>query len=219
MRVRWAASVPTSRHTSKNASPIFLFAAPKYSSTIPCTISAIWLTKTMTLSWRIWVQSAKSWISQYPKIQSTMRPGIMALTPAVSLPFIFSPIISAPASPNPKARRPPILMMVFSRITVSMGSCFFLLFQNFVHHLSSCSFSRRRAACSSLYAPSPSLMAAMGESRITNSFLLIRSIGFRTRSLAPVVKDTVAPASRIQMKRVCPTLSKASNAVYARLSK
>mmetsp|Transcript_27836 Transcript_27836/g.88021 ORF Transcript_27836/g.88021 Transcript_27836/m.88021 type:complete len:272 (-) Transcript_27836:126-941(-) len=61
-------------------------------------------------------------MSQKPKMASTLRPGTMAFSMELLSPFMFWPMISAPASPKPSASREPILMMVFSRITVSMGS-------------------------------------------------------------------------------------------------
>mmetsp|Transcript_64288 Transcript_64288/g.188619 ORF Transcript_64288/g.188619 Transcript_64288/m.188619 type:complete len:256 (+) Transcript_64288:220-987(+) len=53
-------------------------------------------------------------------MHSTRLPGIIAL-PELS-PFMLCPMISTPASPKPRARSEPILMMVFSSTAVSIGS-------------------------------------------------------------------------------------------------
>mmetsp|Transcript_10788 Transcript_10788/g.31941 ORF Transcript_10788/g.31941 Transcript_10788/m.31941 type:complete len:302 (+) Transcript_10788:861-1766(+) len=109
---------------------MFLLGLPKNSWTQECTTFAIRLTKTMTWSCRTSVASVKFRMSQKPKMASTRRPGIMAFSAALSPPCMLRPMISAPASPNPRASSEPILMIVFSRTTVSMGSgtCFGPLF-------------------------------------------------------------------------------------------
>mmetsp|Transcript_60576 Transcript_60576/g.170685 ORF Transcript_60576/g.170685 Transcript_60576/m.170685 type:complete len:257 (-) Transcript_60576:1121-1891(-) len=79
---------------------------------------------------------------------STFLPGTMALSAELSPPRMFWPMISAPASPKPRASREPILIIVFSRTTVSMGSgpsrpgygpC-----RHLVQHLIRASFALRR---------------------------------------------------------------------------
>ena len=52
-------------------------------------------------------------MSQKPKMKSYLVPGSIGLTSPV--PYIFLAIIVEPASPNPKARSPPIFPSVYSR--------------------------------------------------------------------------------------------------------
>mmetsp|Transcript_42542 Transcript_42542/g.123665 ORF Transcript_42542/g.123665 Transcript_42542/m.123665 type:complete len:280 (+) Transcript_42542:804-1643(+) len=117
---------PERRHARRKASPIFLFGLPKNSLMHECTTPAMRLTKTMTWSCNTSVASVKFRMSQNPKIASTRRPGIIAFNAELSPPWRFCPMISAPASPKPRANNEPILMIVFSSTTVSMGSgtCF-----------------------------------------------------------------------------------------------
>lgn len=56
-------------------------------------------------------------ISQNPNIATTLFPGIMGSTSPVLA--IFSAMILAPASPKPNAKSAPILIMVYSNMTVS----------------------------------------------------------------------------------------------------
>mmetsp|Transcript_67149 Transcript_67149/g.212596 ORF Transcript_67149/g.212596 Transcript_67149/m.212596 type:complete len:256 (+) Transcript_67149:807-1574(+) len=161
-------------HTRRKASPIFLFALPSWRATSRCTIFAIELTNSMTPSWRISVVSVNWRMSQNPKIANTFLPGTMGLrSPAC---FMFSAIISAPASPNPTAMRLQIFVMEFSRIRVSNSSSW------------------------------PSLSSTWsllrGFSLTSLTFFIMRSIGSSTRLLASLEKS-MAPAPRmIHMKMV-----------------
>mmetsp|Transcript_38950 Transcript_38950/g.102944 ORF Transcript_38950/g.102944 Transcript_38950/m.102944 type:complete len:227 (+) Transcript_38950:1118-1798(+) len=67
---------------------------------------------------------------QKPKMQSTRLPGIIAFRELS--PFMFCPMISAPASPKPSARSEPILIMVFSNTAVSIGSSVWSAGRNFL---------------------------------------------------------------------------------------
>lgn len=70
--------------------------------------------------------SVKFLISQNPNILTYLRPGnIGSISPSEF--YIFLAITLEPASPNPKAKRAPILEIVFSRITISLLASFFYL--------------------------------------------------------------------------------------------
>lgn len=60
-------------HTSRKASPMFLFAAPSCRCTSECTISAMVLTKLMTPSCSTSVRSVKFRMSQKPNIATCTR--------------------------------------------------------------------------------------------------------------------------------------------------
>jgi hypothetical protein len=78
----------------------------------------------MTPSSRTSVASVKFLISQNPNILTYLSPGNIGLiSPA---PCIFLAMTWEPASPKPIAKRPPILVMVFSRMIVSFKFSFFL---------------------------------------------------------------------------------------------
>mmetsp|Transcript_97145 Transcript_97145/g.270311 ORF Transcript_97145/g.270311 Transcript_97145/m.270311 type:complete len:202 (-) Transcript_97145:1930-2535(-) len=186
----FSGGTPASRQTMRKASPMFLLGAPWKSSTQPCTISPTWLTKTMTFSFKTSVASVKLRMLQKPMMASTLCPGTIASTPALCPPFMFCPMISAPASPKPKASRPPSLMMVFSRMTVSMGSrTFFRLqprytsFWNLVI-LASCSLRLAFSISSRLYSKSPSFIASNGLSLMASILATMRSMGFRSNWFA-----------------------------------
>ena len=103
--------------TSRKASPIFLFAAPRYLSTIECTTFAIVFTNTMTSSCSTSVASVKFRMSQKPKMAYCFLPAIISsISPTLT---IFCPIISAPASPKPNPSNTPILLIADSIISVS----------------------------------------------------------------------------------------------------
>mmetsp|Transcript_13064 Transcript_13064/g.27307 ORF Transcript_13064/g.27307 Transcript_13064/m.27307 type:complete len:263 (-) Transcript_13064:1467-2255(-) len=162
---------------------------------------------------------------QKPMMAPTFCPDAMACTPALAPPPMFCPMISAPASPKPKAKRPPSLMMVFSSITVSMGSFTFLLnlylymsFQHLLIWLSSC--SRCAASISSRRCSrSPNLIAAKGLSLMVSILAIMRSMGFRRSSLASLEKVSAPRATDMQMKIVCNMLREASRRVVALMSK
>mmetsp|Transcript_55733 Transcript_55733/g.156395 ORF Transcript_55733/g.156395 Transcript_55733/m.156395 type:complete len:227 (-) Transcript_55733:93-773(-) len=79
-------------------------------------------TNTITSSLSTSVMSVKFLRLHIPKMASTFRPGTMAFNVEVLSPFMFCAMISAPASPKPRANSEPILMIVFSRTTVSIES-------------------------------------------------------------------------------------------------
>mmetsp|Transcript_123010 Transcript_123010/g.292459 ORF Transcript_123010/g.292459 Transcript_123010/m.292459 type:complete len:206 (+) Transcript_123010:819-1436(+) len=181
-------------------------------------------------------------MSQKPKIASTRLPGIIAFKAAESPPRMFWPIISAPASPKPRARSEPILMMVFSRTTVSMGSGMGLgeeprrlmhLQMAAQHRLQSffrvasaswsagpCCCPRFRArTCSRWCSSSPIVMASRGLFRILSNFEIIRSMGVKTSRLASWEKVMAPKPSRKQMKHVCAVFRIASSHVPVLRSK
>mmetsp|Transcript_5802 Transcript_5802/g.9935 ORF Transcript_5802/g.9935 Transcript_5802/m.9935 type:complete len:230 (-) Transcript_5802:1385-2074(-) len=182
---------------TRKVSPVFLFGAPWNSLQTPCTISAIWLENIITFACSTSVAVLKSRTRITPTMHSHLRPGTMALTPAESEPLMFLPMMSAPASPKPNAKRLPNLMMVFSRITVSRTSFLFppvqqreisiqIRFQGFRFCLCSLSF----AISSALNSSSASIL------------LIIFSTGRSTRRLASLVNIREAVMSRIITKNV-----------------
>mmetsp|Transcript_134813 Transcript_134813/g.252095 ORF Transcript_134813/g.252095 Transcript_134813/m.252095 type:complete len:210 (+) Transcript_134813:1088-1717(+) len=208
-------------------SPLFLFAAPWNSSTQPCTISAIWLTKFIIFDCSTSVATLKSRIFTLPIMHSTRTPGIMALTPALSEPCMLAPIMFAPASPKPSASREPSLMIVFSRMTVSMGSLTVLLhfFAVNISWMPAEMFSRVRllilafATSSALNSSSAIFIAMSGFSRIASTRLIMFSTGVKTRLLASLENDIAATHSTKQMKPVMIRLKPASRRVKGRKSK
>mmetsp|Transcript_87085 Transcript_87085/g.244266 ORF Transcript_87085/g.244266 Transcript_87085/m.244266 type:complete len:230 (-) Transcript_87085:1860-2549(-) len=84
-------------------------------------MDAMLFTKIATCSLRTVLVSEKFLTAQCATTTSTRRPGIMASNMLTS-PVMFRPTISAPTSPKLSASKAPILMMAFSRITVSVGS-------------------------------------------------------------------------------------------------
>mmetsp|Transcript_95904 Transcript_95904/g.254775 ORF Transcript_95904/g.254775 Transcript_95904/m.254775 type:complete len:342 (-) Transcript_95904:590-1615(-) len=223
--VCFSGHAPERRQTMRKESPMFLFGAPWKSSTQPCTISPTWFTKTMTFSFSTSVAFVKLRMLQKPMMASTFCPGTIASTPALWLPFMFCPMISAPASPKPSASSPPSLMMVFSRMTVSMGSLIFfawhVLYNNFRKELILASCSRRftLSISSRLYSRSPSFMASSGLSLMVCILAIMRSIGLSNNWLALTWKDHTPMPTAKQMKMVWSMLSPASSCVVARLSK
>mmetsp|Transcript_97232 Transcript_97232/g.275471 ORF Transcript_97232/g.275471 Transcript_97232/m.275471 type:complete len:278 (+) Transcript_97232:913-1746(+) len=233
------AAWPDRRHARRKASPTFLFGLPKNSLMHECTTPAMWLTKTMTWSCRTSVASVKFRMSQNPKMASTLRPGIMAFNAELSPPFMFWPMISAPASPKPRASREPILMMVFSSTTVSIGSgaCLDVVIlwpmsRNQVAHLLTMplkpvfslamrpaghSFPRRAPrvlleawTCSRCCSSWPMVIASSGLFLILPSLAIMRSMGVST-SLFASFENVMAPKpSRKHMKSVCSEFSIAS---------
>mmetsp|Transcript_28724 Transcript_28724/g.79084 ORF Transcript_28724/g.79084 Transcript_28724/m.79084 type:complete len:227 (-) Transcript_28724:1467-2147(-) len=195
------------RHTMRNASPMFRFAAPCQVSTILWTISATWFTNTMTLSCSTSVVSVKLRRFAKPKTASTLLPAIMGFTVALSSSMFF-PMISHPASPKPKASNLPSLMIAFSRIFVSKVCSFLprrrqnlkLLTRSYNECVC---FASSSTSCFSKYISSPNFMAYSGLSRISCTFEIIRSMGCNTSTLASWLKTMAPTASTAQIKAVC----------------
>jgi hypothetical protein len=105
-------------------------------------------------------------------------PGIIGSTS----PFlaILEPIISDPASPNPKAKRDPIFIMAFSIITVSY-------------------WSSPPSSLISSYS-----LAEIGFLAILFTLLIILSMGPKARSLASFVKARAPKVRTIQTNIVLP---------------
>ena len=108
--------------------------------------------------------SVKFLMSQKPNIPKTLLPAIKGFT-AEPL-YMFSAIIFAPASPNPKARRVPVLIINLSNIVVSNIE-------------SSSSFSLT-ASYSITWLSSSILAASRGFSAIFLTLANIFSIGITT---------------------------------------
>mmetsp|Transcript_152053 Transcript_152053/g.276508 ORF Transcript_152053/g.276508 Transcript_152053/m.276508 type:complete len:231 (-) Transcript_152053:1696-2388(-) len=210
---------------SKNMSPLFLLAAPWNSSTTPWTISAIWLTKVITLPLSTSVAVLKSRMRAQPMMHSTRVPSTMAVTIALSTPCMLCSIMFAPASPKPNARRDPILMMVFSRITVSIGSETTLLDVHMIVSLAIChlfcscilSFCFLTSSCRN--SSSDIFMAINGLSRIFSTLEIIISTGFRTSLSASFEKKSDARQRTKHTNTVMIRENLASNLVKTRLSK
>jgi len=75
----------------------------------------------MIFSCKTSVAVLKSRTRTKPRMHSTVVPWTLVLMPALSEPRMLWLMMWAPASPKPKAKREPNLMIVFSKITVSMG--------------------------------------------------------------------------------------------------
>mmetsp|Transcript_71030 Transcript_71030/g.205662 ORF Transcript_71030/g.205662 Transcript_71030/m.205662 type:complete len:219 (-) Transcript_71030:1408-2064(-) len=201
----------------------------------------------MVRSFNTSVITLKFRMSQKPKIASTRRPGIMAFKAELSPPFMFCPMISAPASPNPSASKEPILMIVFSRMTVSIGSgtcCDVRFEKRFIHgnHRSTKLEKRpslalpfvdraslssvfiacrlfRFATCSRWCSSSPMAIASSGLFLMRFNFVIIRSIGVSTKVFASR-ENVIAPKpSRKQMNNVWNVFSRASKREPPRRSK
>mmetsp|Transcript_83493 Transcript_83493/g.236676 ORF Transcript_83493/g.236676 Transcript_83493/m.236676 type:complete len:225 (-) Transcript_83493:1506-2180(-) len=200
------------RQTRRNVPPLFLLTDPWNSSTTPWTISAIWLTNFMTFSWRTSVAVLKSRIRTVPTMQSTRDPATMAFT-LESEPFMFWLTMLAPASPKPSARREPSLMMVFSRITVSMSSVGFSPLQK--TSILSLSQGLLRSACdffisSRLNSSFAMFMACKGLSRIASTLVIIISTGCSTSVFASLEKRSDATHKTMHTKTVVKRLRQAS---------
>mmetsp|Transcript_77459 Transcript_77459/g.237078 ORF Transcript_77459/g.237078 Transcript_77459/m.237078 type:complete len:248 (-) Transcript_77459:1549-2292(-) len=230
---RWdegsVSSLPLSpnRQMTRNDSPLFLLGAPKYSFTTPWTISAIWFTKVMILDCSTSVAVLKSRIRTTPMMHSTRRPGIMASTPALSPPRMLWPMMFAPASPNPSASKEPNLMMVFSRITVSIGSlvavvqtwplatCPIMCLTNSFFALAFLAL----ANSSFLNSSSAIFMAISGLSRMASTRSIMRSTGCTMRRLASLVKARDTMISKVRIEAVLIKFICASVLEYGRRSK
>lgn len=126
---------------------------------------------------------------------------------------MFSAIIYEPASPNPRASKAPILIIVCSRMTVSYGPSFlpFFFFPFFFFCCFAC--SKARASSSSAWAASRGFLA------ILFTFYIIASIGAMTSSLESRL-NSKAPAARMkQTKNVLQIPSPELNLVFLLRSK
>mmetsp|Transcript_33110 Transcript_33110/g.95179 ORF Transcript_33110/g.95179 Transcript_33110/m.95179 type:complete len:237 (-) Transcript_33110:1297-2007(-) len=221
----FSASLSEVRQIVRKASPVFLFAAPWYSSTTPCTISAIWFTKPMTSAWSTSVAMLKFWIRLQPMMHSTLVPSTITTTLALSAPRRLCAMMLAPASPKPRASRDPSLMIVFSRITVSMISvpeflglhrtvsirCFSLL--------SCCLFSFTFCASSILNSSSATRMAAKGSFRKVSTLEIMFSTGVSTSLFASPEKNSDTIVSDRQTNSVVSREYRLSFRTKIRLSK
>mmetsp|Transcript_39058 Transcript_39058/g.70498 ORF Transcript_39058/g.70498 Transcript_39058/m.70498 type:complete len:233 (-) Transcript_39058:1678-2376(-) len=212
-----SSSMPAVRQIIKKVSPSFLFTAPRHSSTTPWTISAIWLTNVITLPCRTSVAVVKFRIRAMPTMQSTREPSTIAFTPCED-PCMLELTIFAPASPNPKAKSDPSLMMVFSNITVSMGSLASVLHsvRGSLHFCSACFRFSFFAISSFLNSSSAIFIATNGLSRMASTFLIIFSTGCSTKTLAVLVKKMAAMQRITQMKIVVKMLIAASDLANGR---
>mmetsp|Transcript_77613 Transcript_77613/g.251292 ORF Transcript_77613/g.251292 Transcript_77613/m.251292 type:complete len:375 (+) Transcript_77613:811-1935(+) len=217
--------VPVSRHTSINASPKFLLGAPCQSSVQPCTISLTWLTNSMVLSLSASMLSVKFRNAAKPKAQSTSVPSAFSRMPAPGEVPAKRPTISAPASPKPRAKRPPSLIMVFSSNTVSIGSLTTFMYWYWKSNrlsldiFASASFFLACSTSSRRYSKSPRRMASKGLSLIVSIFAIILSMGCSNNSLASLEKDMAPTPTARQMKIVCKMFKPASSFVVPRVSK
>mmetsp|Transcript_40845 Transcript_40845/g.116550 ORF Transcript_40845/g.116550 Transcript_40845/m.116550 type:complete len:224 (+) Transcript_40845:310-981(+) len=215
---------------SMNVSPFCLLAAPWNSSTTPCTISAILFTNVMTFACRTSVAVLKSRMRQAPMTHSTLSPSIMASTFALSTPCMLCMMMFAPASPNPSASRDPSLMIVLSRMTVSMTSSapdglarqamasqtcwspFFFMF--FVFR-----FCRALVISSMRNSWSATFIARRGFWRMVSTLSTMLSRCFSTRRCASLEMKYEATASAVHTKTVNSSELRLSLFTYGRRSK
>mmetsp|Transcript_24345 Transcript_24345/g.56552 ORF Transcript_24345/g.56552 Transcript_24345/m.56552 type:complete len:213 (-) Transcript_24345:1823-2461(-) len=209
-------------------SPLFLLAAPWNSLTTPWTTSAIWFTNVITFACNTSVAVLKSLILATATMHSTRSPGIIASTTAVLELPMLCPMMLAPASPKPNAKRDPNLIMVFSRITVSMASFFWFDLQKrtSVKPLIIClpcarvSFlARAFSRSSTLNSSSAIFMATRGSSAISSTRLIIASTGLSTRALASLENVREATHSTMHTNNVMSMPNIASSLVNGRKSK
>mmetsp|Transcript_34065 Transcript_34065/g.101634 ORF Transcript_34065/g.101634 Transcript_34065/m.101634 type:complete len:232 (+) Transcript_34065:212-907(+) len=217
---------PAVRQMARKASPVFLFAAPWNSSTTPCTISAIWFTKAMTSAWSTSVAMPKSRIRAAPMMHSTRVPSTMTTTLALSAPRRLCAMMLAPASPKPRASREPSLMMVFSRMTVSMISPppASLALQRTtsisrLSLLSSCLLAFIFRTSSTLNSSSATRMAARGSLRKVSTLDIMFSTGVSTSLFASFEKKRDTEVSRMQTHSVVSRLNMLSFWTKSRMSK
>mmetsp|Transcript_54176 Transcript_54176/g.167966 ORF Transcript_54176/g.167966 Transcript_54176/m.167966 type:complete len:245 (-) Transcript_54176:176-910(-) len=166
-------------------------------------------------------------------MHSTRLPGIIALTPELSRPRMLWLTMSAPASPKPRASKEPSLMIVFSRMRVSMVSlpledgkfastkrC-----QRSSHWLKNLLrlvfslASRYLMTSSSSNSASAIFRAISGSFAIVFTFCTILSTGLSTRVLASLEKKSVLMQRTTQMKKVAISASMDSSRVKGLLSK
>mmetsp|Transcript_66300 Transcript_66300/g.185387 ORF Transcript_66300/g.185387 Transcript_66300/m.185387 type:complete len:232 (+) Transcript_66300:656-1351(+) len=213
--------------TTMKVSPPFLFGDPQYWCATPWTISAIWFTNVMILDCSTSVAVLKSRMRMTPMMQSTLVPGIIASTPALSPPRMLWPMMFAPASPKPSANKDPNLMIVFSNITVSKGPLVSALHICPVHtwlaRCRSTSFlalaRRARATSSFLNSSSAIRIAFKGLSRISSTRSIILSTGWTMRRFASLAKTREATMRRMSTVPVLSILNIASALTKGRKSK
>mmetsp|Transcript_98920 Transcript_98920/g.185840 ORF Transcript_98920/g.185840 Transcript_98920/m.185840 type:complete len:203 (-) Transcript_98920:85-693(-) len=189
----------------RKVSPLFLFAAPPNSSMTPWTISAIWLTKVITLPCSTSVAVLKFSILVFPRMQSIFVPSIIAFTPA-EFEMLWLTIF-APASPKPNAKRVPSLMIVLSKIAVSITSELdsrqkIMFFTNVRIRSLSILACFALLISSSLNSLSAIFKAINGFSLIMFTFAIMVSTGSSTSSLASFENNTEATHSTKQTKHV-----------------
>mmetsp|Transcript_148342 Transcript_148342/g.458530 ORF Transcript_148342/g.458530 Transcript_148342/m.458530 type:complete len:246 (+) Transcript_148342:222-959(+) len=223
-------------HMMRKVSPLFLFGAPWNSSTTPCTISAMRLTNVITWACSTSVAMEKSRIRREPMMHSTRMPSTMALTQALSTPSMLCSMIFTPASPNPSASNEPSVMMVFSRITVSISSSgsswvaqssvsYSALHQPFASMnmllLSSDDFCWIIASLQSCswVASSATFMAMSGFARMVSTLAIMFSTGYSTRWLASLEKSREAKVSAKQRNTVTASENTLSFSTKGRTSK
>mmetsp|Transcript_95540 Transcript_95540/g.247409 ORF Transcript_95540/g.247409 Transcript_95540/m.247409 type:complete len:229 (+) Transcript_95540:1214-1900(+) len=205
--LNFAASMSTSfLQIMRKKSPLFLLAYPWNSSTTPCTISAIWFTKVITFACSTSVAVLKSRMRAAPIMHSTRFPSIMASTQALSTPCMLCSMIWAPACPNPRARRDPSLMIVFSRITVSISSGVLCLLLH--RRISFTAFDMEafasnflvfaRFISSILNSSSATFIAESGLSRMVSTFAIMFSTGVKTNRFASFENIKEAAHNEIQ---------------------
>mmetsp|Transcript_15315 Transcript_15315/g.44279 ORF Transcript_15315/g.44279 Transcript_15315/m.44279 type:complete len:257 (+) Transcript_15315:1061-1831(+) len=160
-----------------------------------------------------------------PMMHSTRMPAIIASTPAVSPPFMFVPMMLAPASPKPSASNEPSLMIVFSRMTVSIGAeaavqkVQVATSNKAVLILSRCALARRAFATSSaLNSSSAICMAIKGLSRIDSTRWIIRSTGCTMSWLASLLNISDTPTRSTKIQNVMMMLNAASACTKGRKS-
>mmetsp|Transcript_23383 Transcript_23383/g.55303 ORF Transcript_23383/g.55303 Transcript_23383/m.55303 type:complete len:242 (+) Transcript_23383:892-1617(+) len=184
----------STRQMTRKVSPLFLFGAPWYSSTTPWMISAMEFTKALIFDCNTSVAMLKSRTLHMPMMQLTMVPGTIALIMAEAWPFMLCRMMLAPASPKPKASSDPSFMMVFSSMSVSIGSSFvpkklheMMSFMT-VKTLSLLSLFRLAFAISSCLNSLSAIFVAMrGSSRMDMTFLIIFSTGLTMSRFASYV--------------------------------
>mmetsp|Transcript_70559 Transcript_70559/g.200263 ORF Transcript_70559/g.200263 Transcript_70559/m.200263 type:complete len:284 (+) Transcript_70559:746-1597(+) len=201
------------RHTIRKLSPLLRFGAPWNSFATPWTISAMWFTKVVMLVCSTSVDKLKLFTLATPITQSTCAPGTMASTRAVcSFACRLWAMMLQPAWPKPITSSVPSLMMVFSRMTVSMmvwPSCWpwktFKVTRSFRYDLIFSRFlllSRALARSSARNSSSDILMAAMGLSRMVSTRCIMFSSGWTTKLFASWENRTDPINSRQSTKKV-----------------
>mmetsp|Transcript_29906 Transcript_29906/g.74315 ORF Transcript_29906/g.74315 Transcript_29906/m.74315 type:complete len:224 (-) Transcript_29906:980-1651(-) len=130
-------------------------------------------------------------------------PGIMMLSSPSPL-LMLLPMTSAPASPKPTCRRPPILMMVCSSMDVSSwGPFFFFRF-----------FLEESSSYSSILTTSGFLRGSSASCLI---MLTIFSIGAITNACVSFEKSIASVPRRKQMNTVCAMFHRASLVLLMRV--
>mmetsp|Transcript_62004 Transcript_62004/g.192026 ORF Transcript_62004/g.192026 Transcript_62004/m.192026 type:complete len:250 (-) Transcript_62004:549-1298(-) len=173
----------------------------------------------MILDCKTSVATAKCRMRAWPMTHSTRWPGIITSTPAASLSLMFWPMMLTPAWPKPRARRDPSLMMVFSSTLVSMIPLrlFASHLKNFLMLQPSCVLAR--ALSSDLKDLSAMFTALSGSLRISLTFWIMSSSGYKTRWLASAARAIVATHSIMHRKPVRKSEFRASARKYGLMSK